>query len=248
MSQEEKPKILIIDIETRPALSYHWKTFKENIGVDQIVEPGGILCVGYKWFGEREVDVLTEWELGTDVMLQMTLDLIQQADLVVGKNSVRFDIPWIRTELLKYNIGSMGPITHVDLEKQARNNFRFLSNKLDFIADYLGIGHKVKHEGFPLWRKVMEGNEAARKKMKRYCAGDIRITERLYKKMRSHMTDHPFMGSTPTQNCSVCGHRTEGRGWTRTPSYMVQKVHCLNKDCGAWRKGKRIHIAKWVEK
>ena len=45
----EDAKILVLDIETRPALVYAWKGFKENIGVDQIVEPDGILCVGAKW-------------------------------------------------------------------------------------------------------------------------------------------------------------------------------------------------------
>jgi uncharacterized protein YprB with RNaseH-like and TPR domain len=221
--------------------------YKENIGTQQVVEPGGIICVGYKWVGEREVEVLTEWELGSEVMLRRVHSLIESADLVVGKNSVRFDIPWIRTEFLKYGIGSMPPISHVDLEKVARYNFRFLSNKLDFICDYLGIGHKVQHEGFPLWRKVMEGNEVAQRKMKRYCAGDIRITERLYKKMRGYISDHPFMGDTPSDKCAVCGGPTEGRGWRRTKAFMIQKVHCLNKNCDAWRSGKRIMVSKWVE-
>jgi hypothetical protein len=43
------------------------------------------------------------------------------------------------------------------LEKVAKAHFRFLSNKLDYIVQYLGIGKKVEHEGFGLWRKVMAG-------------------------------------------------------------------------------------------
>ena len=40
----------------------------------------------------------------------------------------------------------------------------FQSGKLAYIGPLLGIGGKVKNEGFELWLKVMAGNEAAQMK------------------------------------------------------------------------------------
>lgn len=243
----DKPKILILDIETAPAELWGWGMFKQNFGVEQVKEHPYILCVGYQWLGEGPAECLTKWELGEEVLLRRTRELLQMADLVIGKNSARFDLPWLNTEFLKNKIPSPGPITQIDLEKVARFSFRFLSNKLEYIVDYVGVGQKMNHEGFPLWRKVMEGNEAARKKMVRYCKRDVSITGRLYKQMRSYIHNHPFMGTNSAEGCAVCGSPVEGRGWRRTQSFMIQKVHCLNKDCGAWRSGRRVGIAKWID-
>ncbi len=37
----------------------------------------------------------------------------------------------------------------------SRSKFRFVSNKLDYIAQRLGLGKKTAHEGHELWLKVM---------------------------------------------------------------------------------------------
>ena len=67
--------------------------FKQNFGVEQVKEHPYILCVGYQWLGEGPAEALTKWELGEEVMLRRTHSLLQMADVVVGKNSARFDLP-----------------------------------------------------------------------------------------------------------------------------------------------------------
>jgi len=42
-------KILEIDIETAPSLVYTWGLFNQNIGVNQIVKPGYMLCWAAKF-------------------------------------------------------------------------------------------------------------------------------------------------------------------------------------------------------
>lgn len=238
---DSKPKILIFDIETKPALSYHWRLFKENIGLDQIKEPGGILCVGVKWFGETQITTYSEWEHGEKGMLEKVHALLQECDMVVGKNSIRFDLPWLMAEFVKHKLPPVKPLTHLDLEKAIRGKFKFLSNKLDFIAQYLELGSKLEHEGFKLWRKVMDGNEAARKKMLRYCAHDVRITDRLYKRLRPYITDHPVMRSLGSEACPTCtSKRTKKDGIRRTKCYHVQNHQC--NDCGTYFSGKRWKV------
>lgn len=235
-----KPKILILDIETRPALSYHWRMFKENIGIDQVKEPGGILCVGAKWLGDKEVMMFSEWGDGEKEMLTKVHALMSEADAVVGKNSDKFDLPWLRAEFLKVGLRDVS-ITSIDLEKVMRSRMRFLSHKLDFVAQYLSIGRKVEHEGFKLWRKVMEGNERARLKMLRYCAGDVRVTERLYKKLIPFINNHPHLGAVKSHECGACGsHKLHSRGVRRTKSFIIQRLQC--QACGSWSDGSRKKV------
>lgn len=241
-SIEEKPKILVLDIETKPAKSYHWRMFKENISVDQLIEPSSILCVGLKWFGNPLVEVVSVWDMTEEEMLRHVHAKIMEADAVVGKNSIKFDLPHLKTWFLKYGLDPLPALTHIDLEKVARWNFKFQSNKLEYIVDFLDIGNKMDTNGFKLWRDVMEGDEAAQRKMKRYCARDVRITDRLYKRMRGWISDHPAMRAVGSDACPTCQSReTEKRGYRYTKCYKIQRHQC--RKCGGWFSGKKTKVA-----
>jgi uncharacterized protein YprB with RNaseH-like and TPR domain len=219
-----------------------WGMFKQNFGVEQVKSHPYILCVGYKWVGDKTAHCLTNWEMSQEEMLRKTLDLIKSADAIVSKNGAKFDIPWIRTELLKYKMEPLPQLTHIDLEKAARAYFRFHSNKLDYILRYLGLGSKVEHEGFGLWRKVMDGNEAARKRMVRYCKGDIIGTERLYKEMRPHIENHPAIRAVGATGCTKCGSKhTKKDGFRYTKCFRIQQHQCL--DCFGYFSGKKEKVA-----
>lgn len=234
-------KILTFDIETAPAKSYHWGMYKVNIGVEQNIEPGHMLCFAAKWLGKPEVISYSLWEHGLEGMLKAARDLIEEADAIVTKNGEKFDLPTLNNELAKANIPPPPPTTHIDLEKVARKNFRFLCNKLEFIAQYFGVGKKVQHEGFPLWRKCLEGHEPSQRKMVRYCKGDVRVTERVYKKMRAFMPNHPHMGFTPKKQCGACGsHHVHVSKWRRTRTMRIQQLHC--QSCGSYFDGIRQKV------
>lgn len=238
----DSPKILVLDIETQPAKSYHWRMFKENISTEQLIEPSSILCVGVKWVGKRGIYMFSKWELGEEEMLRQVHNLIMEADAVVGKNSIKFDLPHLRTWFLKYGLDPLPALTHIDLEKTARYMFKFQSNKLDFITQFLEIGSKVDTGGFKLWREVMEGNEVAQRKMLRYCAHDVRITDKLYLKFRGWIPDHPAMRAVGSTACPACqSKKTQSRGWRYTKCYRIQRHQCTS--CRSWFSGKREKVA-----
>lgn len=239
---DKLPKILVLDIETAPAELYGWGMYNQNFGVPQVKAHPYILCIGYKWVGKRKVHCITNWGMSQEEMLLKILELLEECDAVVTKNGTKFDVPWIRTELLKYKLGPMPKLTHIDLEKAARRYFRFLSNKLEYIAEYLDISRKLDTEGFKLWREVMNGSREARRRMIDYCKGDIVTTEELYIAMGPHIENHPAIRALGSKACVFCHSiRTQKRGPRYTACFEIQRHQC--KDCRKWFDGVRKKVA-----
>jgi hypothetical protein len=233
-------KILTLDIETKPALAYVWGLWDQNIGLSQLVTPSAPICFAAKFLDEKQTMFYSDWEDGHDAMILAARDLIASADAVVGYNSDGFDLKKLRGEFLLHGLTPPPPVTSIDLLKSVKK-LGFQSNKLAFIGPMLNIGKKVKHEGFELWIKVMEGDEAAQQRMKKYCIGDVKLTEQLYKTLRPYISNHPHLGDTGKGACGACGGTSlQSRGWRRTKAFKIQRLMCT--DCGSWQDGTRVKV------
>jgi uncharacterized protein YprB with RNaseH-like and TPR domain len=149
-------KRLFFDIETAPNIGLFWEAgYKKTISPDNIIKERAIICICYKWEHEDEVHSLT-WDKNQNdkKMLEQFVKVANEADELVGHNGDRFDLPWIRTRCLLHNIPMFPNYTTVDTLKVSRSKFKFNSNKLDYIAQVLGIGKKI-HTGFDLWKKIV---------------------------------------------------------------------------------------------
>lgn len=229
------PKILVLDIEWRPTLALVWRAWKENVSPQQIVEDGGLLCIGAKWVGDKETQVFTEWEHGHVGMLKSIRDMMNVADAIVGYNSDRYDLPKLEGEFIRYEVKLPPKTASIDLYKTIRK-LGYFRNSLGFIAPFLGIGNKVEHEGFMFWRKVMEGQPGAQKRMVKYCAQDVKLTEKLYKRILPAIRNHPHLYGGDA--CPECGSRkTHSRGTRPTRYFRIQRLQC--QSCAHWFDGKR---------
>ena len=241
-----KPKILVFDIETKPNLVYAWGLWDQNISIGQIVEPSAPICFSAKFVGEKEIFFYSDWEDGHSEMVKALHGLLMEADAVVTYNGDKFDIPKMRGEFLLEGLSPLPPLTSIDILKTVRK-FGFVSNKLEFIGTFLEIGRKIKNEGFGLWVKVMNGDAAAQKRMKRYCIGDSVLTEKVYTKLKGHIPNHPHLGEVVSEACGSCGsHRVQKRGVRRTKSFTIQRLQC--QDCGSWSDGARKKITNLPSK
>lgn len=234
-----KKAILHIDIEWKPALAYVWKMWDENISPDQLVDEGGLLCFCAHWHGTKDFLFFSEWDDGQDGMAKAALDLFAQADAVVTYNGDKYDIPKLRGSIILAGLTPPAPPSSIDLIKTVKK-LGFVMNRLAYIAPLLGVGNKMKHEGFRLWRSVLEGDLKARERMKKYCIQDVKVLVKLYERVLPFIHNHPHLGSEKGA-CGACGsNHVQNRGFRRTKYFRIQRVQC--QDCGAWQEGARQKI------
>lgn len=234
-------KLLLLDIETKPTSAYVWRSYGEqNIGTDQIIEPGSIICVGAKFVGEKETFLFSDWEHGHVEMLLAIHEMMSFADAIITYNGERFDLRLLQGEFLLHGLGPTPPCTSIDCLKAVRK-FGFFQNKLAFIGPLLVGSSKISTGGFSLWTQVMEGEPKAQLKMAKYCKQDVILLEKLYLKIRPFILNHPHLGKVGNNQCGACGStHVQSRGSRRTKAFKIQRLQC--QACGSWQDGTRKKI------
>jgi len=232
-------KILVLDIETSPHTGFHWGLWQQNISINQLIEASTVLCWAAKWVGKKKVYFASIMESSHKQMIMEVHKLIDEADAVITYNGKRFDMPTLNREFLLQGMNPPSPYKDIDLLNTARSKFRFASNKLDYIAQELGVGQKTGHEGMPLWIECMSKNPKAWKIMKKYNINDVKITEEVYNKLQGWINIHPNHNlETKEMCCPNCGgYNLQRRGATISLTNKYQRFQC--QDCGKWSKGKK---------
>lgn len=233
------PKVLTIDLETSPALVWTWSLWKPVIGIEQVEEPTRMICFTAAW-ETGKVMFHSEWTDGTENMLDALYALLSEADVVQHWNGTSFDEPHIRRELLEAGYPPLPPFKTVDLMQWVKRNTRFLSNKLDWVAQRLLADRKKKHEGFTLWLKVLRGDPVAQKRMEVYAKQDTALTRRLGQKLRPYIASFPHAGLYTITDDVICrcgSDNLERRGAYYAKTFTYQRYRC--RDCGAWNRGRK---------
>lgn len=232
-------KILVLDIETKPATVYSWQAYDVNIGYEQVIAPGGMICFAAKWVGEKDTVFYSDWTHSHGEMVKAIHTLMDEADAVITYNGDKFDLPKLQGEFILEGLTAPAPVASIDVVKTIRK-MGFFMNRLAFIGPLLRVGAKVKHEGFDLWAKVMDGDEKAQDKMMKYNIQDVVLLEKLYLKIRPFIKNHPHLGDNKGE-CGACGSKdVQKRGFRRTRSFRIQRIQC-NK-CGSWSETTRTKI------
>lgn len=243
----DKPRILILDIETQAALVETFGLWNQNIGIKQIRVPVRVICFAAQWWGKKKIMFHAEWLGGKEAMLQAAWDLLNKADYVVGWNSKKFDLPHLRGEFLVAGMKPPAPHKDVDLMLVAKRNFRLMSNKLDWYAQQLGVGSKIENGGMALWSTLSNPGSAkdlreAQKLMARYNKADVALTGELFDQMRPWANELNFglFDDTDHVVCPSCGSDDLKReGYALTTAGKFQRRCC--RDCGKWsRDAKRV--------
>jgi uncharacterized protein YprB with RNaseH-like and TPR domain len=232
-----KRKRLFFDIETAPNICLVWETgFKKNIDSSNIIKERAIICICWKWEDEKDINEV-HWDSRQNdkTLLEKFIKVANQADELVGHNGDRFDLAWIRTRCLYHNIDMFPTYTTIDTLKVARQKFKFNSNKLNYIADFLGIGQKIKTE-FGLWKDiVLHKDKKSMDAMIKYCKKDVLLLEKVFKALNSHIQAKTHYGVVFKQDrgsCPECGsdNLIRARNMIRASGVKVIQMRCAT--CG----------------
>ena len=244
------PKILIADIENAPIMADVWSLWKQNVALNQINSDWFILSYSAKWLGDDHI--YSDWlprhkadyaaDPECDFQILVTLrELLNEADIVIGHNSQAFDVPKINTRMLLNDIEPPSPFQQVDTLKIAKQVFRFTSNKLQYIAQALGLGVKMDTGGHELWTACIKGDKAAWKKMVEYNEHDVVLTEQVYQALAPWSKSHPnhaLYSEAEAPCCTVCGSanlRPDGFAYTNMGKF--QRYQC--NACGKYVRGRK---------
>lgn len=209
-------RVLSLDIETAPAISYTWGRWKENIPSCRVIQEGYMLTWSAKWLGSDTImsDSVhlhnTKEQLGKPHDREIVASiaaLIDEADVLVYHNGENFDLPTIQARMAHHGLPPLHPTKSVDTLQVARKYFRFPSNRLGDLAQYLSVPHDKISTEFSLWAGCMEGDIASYERMIDYNAMDVQVLEEIYLRLRPYDRRHPNLalhGDLVKPAC-VCG-------------------------------------------
>jgi len=238
-------KLLTLDLETSPNIGHVWSLWKQNIGLNQLMQSGSVISFAARWHGEKKVLFYSDHHNGHEAMIQAAHDLISEADAVIHYNGTSFDMPWLHTEFLLAGLAPPKPYKNIDLLLTARKKFRFVSNKLDYVTKMVGLEGKVHHEGHTLWVKCMAGDDKAWSMMRKYNRMDVIQTELLFDRLRPWINGLPnpaLYADTDEQTCEHCGgHEFRKQGFAYTQLGAYQQWQCTG--CKSWSRSAKRHHA-----
>lgn len=204
----KKIRRLFWDIETSPNIVLSWRVgYKINLDADNILKERKIICIGWKWEGENKVTVI-HWDENQDdkKILERFLKVANEADELIYQNGDQFDLPWFRTRCIFHGFQCMPDYKTCDTLQWARRNFYFNSNKLDYIAKYLGLGEKI-HTNYGLWKQiVLHKCTKSMNLMTAYCAKDVILLEKVWGRLHLFAKPKTHAGVTMGKEKYTCAH------------------------------------------
>lgn len=236
-------RILLFDIETSIPKVYTYGLYDQNISIANVIEHPRMIAFTAKWLGKKKVYAFSEYHQSREEMLQALWGMLDEADVVVGWNSKRFDVRWVNSEFMVEKMTPPSPYKQIDLMAETKRNARFLSNKLDYISERLLDDHKIEYNMAKMWIKVDSPNtsEQDRKRewdaMIRYAKKDTALLEPLFNELRPWIKmPHPVSESTEEALCHTCGSDDLiRRGYALTMTGRYQRFRC--NSCGSWHRG-----------
>lgn len=236
--------ILCLDIEITPRKVYVWSGRNYEVDVIEEIEPWYMLCFSWQVmpgktqvYSQRMSKGYKPGKMQDRGVVEKLRDLLDEADTVLTHNGKKFDIKKFNSRCLYHKITPPSDFKQIDTLQLFRSNFAEDSNKLQEIASKYGLGSKVVHNGFPLWKAVMAGDEASWKVMEKYNKRDVDLTVATYGLIKEWIQrKKPVYDREPCPFCKSTN--TQKRGVRINQKGKFQSLSC--RDCSKYWQGAKI--------
>lgn len=190
-----KPKILFFDIEVSRDIVEGYGP-KYEFKVVKTIRHQELMCFAYRWKGEKKIHYVSRNHAGGyDEMLQHLWNILDDADIVIAHNGNRFDVKMANRFFVHAGLGPVKPFKSVDTLQVARSTFKFQSNSLQDLCEYLSIGSKEKINYADLEHDFLNNpTPKIERLMERYNKQDIVLLELLYETFLPYIKNHPNLG------------------------------------------------------
>ena len=249
-NETRQAKILIFDIETSTIRGRFWRTGKQYVSHNQIIDDWFVLGYSAKWLFSTETmsDFVTAKEAvqrDDKRIMQSLYKLINEADILIGHNASKFDIPMVKTRFFLHGFKPPLPFLIIDTLKIAWKEFSFSSAKLDYLSKMILRKEKL-HTDYDLWIRCENGDQEALDYMEEYCIMDTELEENVYVEMRPWVHSHPnlpLIMDAKEPACPTCGsfELKEESDYYYTPQNKYIAMRCLS--CGAVSHKKKSEVS-----
>jgi hypothetical protein len=229
------PRILLIDIETAPLTVYTYGIREQHIGVSQIDQDWTLLSFAAKWLDSEEMiyhSVDPNDPRNDRALVQKAYDLLASADCVIAHN-ISFDVKMLKARFVFYDMISMKDFRRVCTYQIAKSNFRLTSNKLEYLARFLGVIEKLAHGKYPgmsLFKECALGNVDAFKELEDYNCRDVLTLEAIYLKLRRYDKRIKFNVFSQDNKCDCGSSEMRKIEPTITNQGVFKTYQCI--ECG----------------
>lgn len=237
-------RVLLFDLEVSRDIVAGYGN-KYDFRVVKTIKHQELMCFAWKWLGESKIHYLSRHDVATQYDLANALrKLLDEADVVIAHNAAKFDVRMANRFFVSNRIAPPSPFKTIDTLRIARSSFKFQSNSLNDLAEYLDLGKKESITYANLEDDFMTDwpENKTLKQMEKYNKQDIVLLESIYHTLRPFMRNHPNMGDiTQTDHvCPQCGGKNlERRGFTTLRAGKKQRYQC--KDDGSWSSEAKIN-------
>lgn len=232
---KSKAKVLFFDIEvSRDIVAGYGNKWEFKVVKTYMHQE--LMCFAYRWKGDKKITYVSRnHEGGYDGMLKHLWDILDDADIVIAHNGNKFDNKMANRFFVKEGLGPVAPYKSVDTLQVARSTFKFQSNSLNDLCEYLEIGEKRKITYADLEDDFMSGEVSPKTErlMEQYNKQDIVLLEKLYYKFLPFIKNHPNMGDILQTDhiCPKCASpNITDYGSAPRRNGRVKSYRCL--DCG----------------
>lgn len=230
-------KTILFDLETsRTAVEGYGSRW--DFKVVKFTKQSELMCYSWKELGSKKVNFVSRHDFNNyHDFVKSLRDLLDSADITIAHNGGNFDNKVANKFFLLEGIEPPRPRKSIDTLLEARKWFKFESNKLDDLGQFLGLGRKESIGYMDLEDDFM--SDWADKKtinlMRDYNNQDVKLLEAIYLKMRPFMQNHPNLGDMEQidgvcPKCLSADLKLEGTHARRNG--RVQSFSCNN--CGGW--------------
>lgn len=239
-----EPKIKLWDLETGYNLVTVFSLYQNYpIPYTAIEQERYIICGSFRDFGKKAIRSVSVADFPTAFKKDPTNDYhvvkaiheeLSDADVTIAHNGDNFDVKYFNTRCLFHGLPPVPPIITIDTYKIAKRKFKFNSNRLDYLAQFLGVGAKKKIDG-KVWLNCLHGVKSAVQEMAKYNRQDVDVLEKVYTKLAPYDVAKLNMNlfSDGEVVCPLCGSaHIEGRGYRQTRTYLYHRMQCY--DCRHW--------------